>query len=121
MLRTNHGTQKNKWKPPPKRKAIEPFDLQFNCPFCSHEKSCEVKMDNGRNIAKITCRVCLEEYHATIKFRQSHLMFVTIVLMPVKVLIEFFCMITCCDLTCCNTTVITAKIYESMYRFEPYS
>nr|CAD7445870.1 unnamed protein product [Timema bartmani] len=38
------GRRKSKRKPPAKRKAIEPLDLQFNCPFCNHEKSCEVKM-----------------------------------------------------------------------------
>lgn len=38
------GRRKSKRKPPPKRKAIEPLDQQFNCPFCNHEKSCEVKM-----------------------------------------------------------------------------
>lgn len=38
------GRRKSKRKPPPKRKAIEPLDIQFNCPFCNHEKSCEVKM-----------------------------------------------------------------------------
>ena len=38
------GRRKKKTKPPPKRKAIEPLDKQFNCPFCNHEKSCEVTM-----------------------------------------------------------------------------
>lgn len=38
------GRRKSKRKPPPKRKAIMPLDQQFNCLFCNHEKSCEVKM-----------------------------------------------------------------------------
>lgn len=38
------GRRKKKAKPPPKRKAIVPLDKQFNCPFCNHEKSCEVTM-----------------------------------------------------------------------------
>ena len=38
------GKKKSKRKPPARRKAIEPLDTQFNCPFCNHEKSCEVKM-----------------------------------------------------------------------------
>ena len=38
------GRRKSKRKPPSRRKAIEPLDTQFNCPFCNHEKSCEVKM-----------------------------------------------------------------------------
>lgn len=38
------GRRKSKRKPPSKKKAIQPLDTQFNCPFCNHEKSCEVKM-----------------------------------------------------------------------------
>lgn len=38
------GRRKSKRKPAPKRKAIVPLDTQFNCPFCNHEKSCDVKM-----------------------------------------------------------------------------
>lgn len=41
---TEMGRRKAKNKPPPKRKNITPLDTQFNCPFCNHEKSCEVKM-----------------------------------------------------------------------------
>uniref|UniRef100_T1H732 Transcription elongation factor 1 homolog n=1 Tax=Megaselia scalaris TaxID=36166 RepID=T1H732_MEGSC len=62
------GRRKSKRKPPAKRKAIMPLDQQFNCPFCNHEKSCEVKMDKSRNTARITCRVCLEEFSCTINF-----------------------------------------------------
>ena len=38
------GRRKKANKPPPKRKIIEKLDSVFNCPFCNHEKSCEVKM-----------------------------------------------------------------------------
>ncbi|XP_031616991.1 transcription elongation factor 1 homolog [Contarinia nasturtii] len=62
------GRRKAKNKPPPKRKAIQPLDTQFNCPFCNHEKSCEVKMDKSRNSARICCRVCSEEYQTEINF-----------------------------------------------------
>uniref|UniRef100_U5EZF0 Transcription elongation factor 1 homolog n=1 Tax=Corethrella appendiculata TaxID=1370023 RepID=U5EZF0_9DIPT len=62
------GRRKSKRKPPPKRKAIMPLDQQFNCPFCNHEKSCEVKMDKSRNSARINCRVCLEDFQTTINF-----------------------------------------------------
>ncbi|KMZ10963.1 transcription elongation factor 1 homolog isoform X2 [Drosophila sechellia] len=57
------GRRKSKRKPPPKRKNIEPLDQQFNCPFCNHEKS-----DKSRNTAKITCRVCLEDFQTGINF-----------------------------------------------------
>ena len=62
------GRRKSKRKPPAKRKAIEPLDVMFNCPFCNHEKSCEVKMDKSKNAAKIQCTICLEDFQATINF-----------------------------------------------------
>ena len=37
------GRRKSKRKPGPKKKNIEPLDILFNCPFCNHEKSCEVQ------------------------------------------------------------------------------
>ena len=40
----NMGRRKSKRKPPPKKKMTGPLDQQFTCPFCNHEKSCEVKM-----------------------------------------------------------------------------
>ena len=63
------GKRKSKkQQPSTKRKAIEPLDIQFNCPFCNHEKSCEVKMDRNKNSARISCRICLEDYSATINY-----------------------------------------------------
>ncbi|XP_070140967.1 transcription elongation factor 1 homolog isoform X5 [Drosophila kikkawai] len=47
------GRRKSKRKPPPKRKNIEPLDQQFNCPFCNHEKSCEVKMTTHKHLDMI--------------------------------------------------------------------
>jgi len=38
------GRRRKSRKPPPKRKILEPLDGVFNCPFCNHEKSCDVKM-----------------------------------------------------------------------------
>ncbi|XP_017782697.1 PREDICTED: transcription elongation factor 1 homolog [Nicrophorus vespilloides] len=60
------GRRKSKRQAPTRRKAIEPLDQQFNCPFCNHEQSCEVKMDKGRNTAKISCRVCKEDFQTNI-------------------------------------------------------
>ncbi|UYV67132.1 ELOF1 [Cordylochernes scorpioides] len=60
------GRRRSKRKPPPKKKAIEPLETLFNCPFCNHEKSCEVKMDRQRNTGKISCRVCLEDFQTNI-------------------------------------------------------
>ncbi|CAH0558099.1 unnamed protein product [Brassicogethes aeneus] len=60
------GRRKSNRKPPPRKKNIVPLDIFFDCPFCNHEKSCEVKMDKGRNAAKISCRICMEDYQASI-------------------------------------------------------
>ncbi|GFW60043.1 transcription elongation factor 1 homolog [Trichonephila clavipes] len=62
------GRRRSKRKPPPKQKAIMPLETQFNCPFCNHEKSCEVKMDRQRNTGRITCRVCLEDFQTSINY-----------------------------------------------------
>ncbi|XP_050702035.1 transcription elongation factor 1 homolog [Eriocheir sinensis] len=62
------GRRKSKRKPPPKRKNIQPLDTQFNCPFCNHEKSCEVKMDKPRNAGRVSCRVCLEDFQCSINY-----------------------------------------------------
>jgi len=62
------GRRKSKRKPGPKKKNIVPLDILFNCPFCNHEKSCEVKMDKTKNAAKIQCTICLEDFQATINF-----------------------------------------------------
>ncbi|XP_022251589.1 transcription elongation factor 1 homolog isoform X2 [Limulus polyphemus] len=62
------GRRKSKRKPPPKRKAIEALETQFTCPFCNHEKSCDVKMDRQRNTGQITCRVCMEDFQTSINY-----------------------------------------------------
>lgn len=62
------GRRKSKRKPAPKSKAIEALDVLFTCPFCNHEKSCEVKMDKTKNAARIQCTICLEDFQATINF-----------------------------------------------------
>ncbi|KAI3353299.1 hypothetical protein L3Q82_019842 [Scortum barcoo] len=38
------GRRKSKRKPPPKKKMTGDLESQFTCPFCNHEKSCDVKM-----------------------------------------------------------------------------
>ncbi|XP_001601042.1 transcription elongation factor 1 homolog [Nasonia vitripennis] len=60
------GRRKSNRKPPPKRKAIVPLDILFDCPFCNHEKACEVLMDKGRRTARITCRICSEDYQTSV-------------------------------------------------------
>jgi len=60
------GKRKSRKKPPAKARVIQPLDTQFNCPFCNHESSCEVKMDRARKTARITCHVCLECFQTQI-------------------------------------------------------
>ena len=36
------GRRKSKRKPEARKKNIEALDTQFTCPFCNHEKACEV-------------------------------------------------------------------------------
>lgn len=60
--------RKSKRKPPPKKKNIEPLDVMFTCPFCNHEKSCDVKMETAKNVATIKCNVCSEDFQTVINY-----------------------------------------------------
>ncbi|KAK6469032.1 mRNAion elongation factor 1-like protein isoform X5 [Huso huso] len=62
------GRRKSKRKPPPKKKMTGNLDTQFTCPFCNHEKSCDVKMERTRNTGVISCTVCLEEFQTPITY-----------------------------------------------------
>ncbi|KAL4657978.1 hypothetical protein GN956_G1829 [Arapaima gigas] len=62
------GRRKSKRKPPPKKKMTGNLDTQFTCPFCNHEKSCDVKMERSRNTGIISCTVCLEEFQTPITY-----------------------------------------------------
>ncbi|XP_061686340.1 transcription elongation factor 1 homolog isoform X1 [Syngnathoides biaculeatus] len=62
------GRRKSKRKPPPKKKMTGDLATQFTCPFCNHEKSCDVKMERTRNTGIISCTVCLEEFQTPITY-----------------------------------------------------
>ncbi|XP_029998117.1 transcription elongation factor 1 homolog [Sphaeramia orbicularis] len=68
ILNFTNGAQKSKRKPPPKKKMTGNLDTQFTCPFCNHEKSCDVKMERTRNTGIISCSVCLEEFQTPITY-----------------------------------------------------
>ncbi|KAI9031694.1 transcription elongation factor 1, partial [Phycomyces nitens] len=34
------------------------LDVQFNCLFCNHEKSVDVKLDQANKVGHLTCKVC---------------------------------------------------------------
>ena len=61
------GRRKSKRGPGPKRKNIEPLDILFNCPFCNHERSCEVKVEKGLGVGRIWCTVCGEDFQVRSK------------------------------------------------------
>merc|ERR1712154_13072 len=44
------------------------LDTMFDCPFCNHEKGCEVKMEKTKNTGRIQCTVCNEDFQAAINF-----------------------------------------------------
>lgn len=50
------------------RKVTTPLDIMFNCPFCNHERSCEVRSDKTKNIARIVCNICNEEFTTNITY-----------------------------------------------------
>lgn len=62
------GRRKSKRKPPAKKKMTGDLETQFTCPFCNHEKSCDVKMERSRNTGIISCTVCLEEFQTPITY-----------------------------------------------------
>ncbi|XP_072620099.1 transcription elongation factor 1 homolog, partial [Vulpes vulpes] len=69
---TDLGRRKSKQKPPPKNKMTGTLEAQFTCPFCNHEKSCEVKMDLAHNTIHntgvLSCTVRLEEFQTPITY-----------------------------------------------------
>ena len=73
--RGSMGRRKSKRKAPTKKKAIEPLDTVFTCPFCNHEKSCEVNMDTQRNVGTISCNVCSEDFQTVINCKTTYLSF----------------------------------------------
>ncbi|KAH9394885.1 PREDICTED: transcription elongation factor 1 homolog [Rhagoletis zephyria] len=62
------GGRKSKKKPMARKKLTQPLDVLFNCPFCNHEKSCEVNLCRPENIGHIFCHVCLEDFKTTINY-----------------------------------------------------
>ncbi|KER26296.1 hypothetical protein T265_06414 [Opisthorchis viverrini] len=62
------GRRRSANKPPPKRKAIQPLDKVFNCPFCNHGRSCEVVLQRDNNIGYIKCTICLEDFQTKINY-----------------------------------------------------
>ena len=60
--------RKSKRQPLRRPKALKPLQTDFDCPFCNHEKSCEVVMNKALRTATITCRKCLEDFVTAISY-----------------------------------------------------
>ncbi|KAG8459069.1 hypothetical protein KFE25_002476 [Diacronema lutheri] len=60
-LGASRGKRKSSAKQPPK-KARPKLALSFDCPFCGHEKTCDVKLDKDRSFAEIKCNICSASY-----------------------------------------------------------
>ncbi|KAI9173047.1 hypothetical protein H9P43_007178 [Blastocladiella emersonii ATCC 22665] len=58
------GKRKSSRKPVAKVKTRLP--TVFNCPYCNHEKSIEVKLDKPNRIGTVKCRVCHETWQTNI-------------------------------------------------------
>nr|XP_044988079.1 transcription elongation factor 1 homolog [Jaculus jaculus] len=56
------GPEKSNRKPPPKKKMTDTLETRFTCPFCTHEKSRDVKMDRACNTGVVSWTRCLVEF-----------------------------------------------------------
>lgn len=57
------GKRKSSAKPPPKKPRPK-LALAFDCPFCGHEKTCDVKIDRDRSFGTIKCSICGAKHSA---------------------------------------------------------
>merc|ERR1711991_912930 len=56
------GGKKSRRKPPPKKNVNKKLSTRFNCPFCNHEKSVDVKINQKEHTAILRCNKCAEMY-----------------------------------------------------------
>ena len=59
------GGKKSSTKVAPKIKPK--LDKAFNCPYCSHQKAVEVKIDRRGAVANLACRVCSVDYQMRVQ------------------------------------------------------
>ncbi|RHZ75607.1 hypothetical protein Glove_212g45 [Diversispora epigaea] len=58
------GKRKTKRKPMAKRKLV--LDTHFDCIFCHHEKSVDVKMNREDKVGNLSCRTCGAKFQSKI-------------------------------------------------------
>ncbi|CAF1012812.1 unnamed protein product [Rotaria magnacalcarata] len=56
------GRKKSKRKSQKTTRRQQVLPTIFDCPFCNHEYSCNVKFDRRKRRAQILCRICFEMY-----------------------------------------------------------
>ena len=59
------GSKKSSTKVAPKVKPK--LESAFNCPFCSHQKSVEVKINRRGAVANLACRVCSVDFQMRVQ------------------------------------------------------
>lgn len=60
------GRKTSKRKPQKASRRLQVLPTVFECPFCSHEGSCDVKFDRKKQRAQITCRICSETFETDV-------------------------------------------------------
>ncbi|KAI9497025.1 transcription elongation factor Elf1 like-domain-containing protein [Zychaea mexicana] len=59
---------KRKVKRQPQKKLKDKLDTHFNCLFCNHEKSIEVKLDRPNKVGHLSCKICDVNWQCTITY-----------------------------------------------------
>jgi transcription elongation factor Elf1 len=67
------GRKKSKRKAHKTIKRLQTLQTLFECPFCNHERSCDVKFDRKKQRAQIFCRICSETYETDVNCKDFHL------------------------------------------------
>jgi len=56
------GKRKSRKKPPQKKSINRKLSTLFNCPFCNHDRSVDVKINHKEAKAVLKCNKCGESY-----------------------------------------------------------
>ncbi|CAF1285510.1 unnamed protein product [Adineta steineri] len=62
------GRKKSKRKVQKTTRKLQTLQTLFECPFCNHESSCDVKFDRKKQRAQIFCRICSETYETDVNY-----------------------------------------------------
>ncbi|KAE9965803.1 hypothetical protein EG328_009390 [Venturia inaequalis] len=62
------GKRKKAAKPASSGKGKENLPTSFQCLFCNHEQSVSVKMDKKSAIGHLSCKVCGQDFDASINY-----------------------------------------------------